>query len=192
MRFYVVAVLLLLGCTEAAVVDNTRPSGVEIVQELPTVEAVKPNDDVAEPFAMTVGTVGRIIDGDTIELADGAKTKLRIAYVDCPEKGEPWHKEGIDFATEKLLGKKIKYFDLGPDKYKRTLAQVYATFSSGNLKAIPIVDYGRELIRKGLAKRYKESQQEYVADEELAKETQVGIWSVKSDAVPSPAEPVTY
>ena len=166
MRLYVIGFLLFLGCTEAGFVDK----------ELPLID-VKPNDDIAEPFAMSVGTVGRIIDGDTIVLDDEKKTKLRIAYIDCPEKSDPWFKEGCEFATIKLLGKEIKYFDLGPDKYRRTLAKVF--YSPNN--DVDIVDYGRQLVVQGLAKRYKEKQLEYVKDEGIAKSNKVGIWSESKD-----------
>jgi|Deesub1362B_J571_1020462.scaffolds.fasta_scaffold00525_2 micrococcal nuclease len=89
-----------------------------------------------------VGTVTRIIDGDTIEV-DGIR--VRLVGIDTPERGEPGFKEATEFTASlcsvgSTAGLDID--DLEPkDKYGRTLAVVYCNG----------VNVNAELLRQGYA-----------------------------------------
>lgn len=70
--------------------------------------------------------VYQIIDGDTFDVVDssGAKTRIRLYGVDCPELPE---KNGLraKAATDIMLSGPFRIEKYGKDRYGRTLAVVY-------------------------------------------------------------------
>jgi micrococcal nuclease len=80
------------------------------------------------PCGDTEGTVTRIVDGDTIELADSRK--IRLLLVDTPEttsgQNDCFGQEAKQFTTDTLLDKQItlEYDVECTDRYGRTLAYV--------------------------------------------------------------------
>ena len=69
--------------------------------------------------------VVRVIDGDTVEMADGSR--VRYLCIDTPERGEPFYAEASERNRELVDGKGVV---LGPgvediDKYGRLLRYVY-------------------------------------------------------------------
>ncbi|MEK7136563.1 MAG: thermonuclease family protein, partial [Patescibacteria group bacterium] len=72
------------------------------------------------------GTVTRIIDVDTLELDN--KQSIRLYAVGCPEKGQKFSQETIDYLTQTALNQKVT-LDYQPnytkDSYGRTLAYVF-------------------------------------------------------------------
>ncbi len=89
-----------------------------------------------------VGTVTRIIDGDTIEV-DGIR--VRLVGIDTPERGELGFNEATEFTASLCpVGSTaaLDIDDLKPkDKYGRTLAVVYCNG----------VNVNAELLRQGYA-----------------------------------------
>lgn len=70
-------------------------------------------------------TVTRILDGDTIELADG--TRIRYAGIDAPELHERFGTAAYELNTKLVKGKVVR-LELSEEKkdlYGRTLAYVY-------------------------------------------------------------------
>ena len=80
--------------------------------------------------------VSRVIDGDTVKLADGSK--VRYIGIDTPETRrrvwggwmwapEPYAKKAKEYNEELVFGKKVRLeFDKEKrDKYRRLLAYVY-------------------------------------------------------------------
>ena len=69
--------------------------------------------------------VSRVIDGDTIELADG--TRIRYIGINTPEVGQPGGKEATEANRALVESKKVRLeYDIQKqDKYGRTLAYVY-------------------------------------------------------------------
>jgi micrococcal nuclease len=80
------------------------------------------------PCGETEGTVMRIVDGDTIELADARK--IRLLLVDTPEttggQDDCYGQEAKQFTTDTLLNKQIELeYDVEcTDRFGRTLAYV--------------------------------------------------------------------
>lgn len=56
-----------------------------------------------------VGTVTKVIDGDTIdvELASGP-IRVRFHAIDTPERGQPWEDESTAWLTSLLLGREVE------------------------------------------------------------------------------------
>lgn len=137
---------------------------------------------VPESFPFESGRnfrVHKVIDGDTIELADG--TRVRLIGIDTPEytdgKPEPFADEATAF-TRQFLDAHIVQLHFGRqrlDRYKRVLAFVYVDDRFLN----------EELILAGLATA--ETQYDYRSDlksrfkkaEQEAKASQRGIWSLR-------------
>jgi endonuclease YncB( thermonuclease family) len=69
--------------------------------------------------------VKRVVDGDTIVLADGRH--IRYLGINTPEHGEPFWREARDYNAQKVRGKKVtlEFGEVLEDKYGRTLAYVF-------------------------------------------------------------------
>ena len=115
------------------------------------------------------GKVVGVTDGDTIRvLKDGVEVKIRLASIDCPEKGQPYSQVARKFTAGLVAGKIVKVWPTDTDRYGRTVAFVF----------VGSTDLNKELLKAGLAWHYKQ----YSRDPELAKlefEAQgkkVGLW----------------
>jgi micrococcal nuclease len=132
--------------------------------------------------------VARVIDGDTLELANGAR--VRLIGIDAPEtqasrrsdgKDQPLAREARQFAEQAVEGRDVR-LQLDKeriDKYGRFLAYVwYVDRGSGDELML-----NEELIRAGLARallRYSYSERmkrRFRAAEQEAREAGSGIWA---------------
>jgi micrococcal nuclease len=68
--------------------------------------------------------VKRVVDGDTIVLADGRH--IRYVGINTPEGGEPWWEEARDYNAQKVGGKLVtlEFGQVREDVYGRALAYV--------------------------------------------------------------------
>jgi len=117
------------------------------------------------------GKVVSIKDGDTIEvLHDGKAVRIRLAHIDCPEKGQPYGSNAKTFASDFCFGKVVRVEQTDdPDRYGRLIAEVFSDDLCLN----------QELVRAGLAWHFlKYSQAErYAKLEQDARRQLVGLWS---------------
>jgi endonuclease YncB( thermonuclease family) len=99
--------------------------------------------------------VAKVHDGDTVRLASGER--VRLLGIDAPEMREgkpgrrgPFPEPGAVQATESLRrmvgGKVVRILRQGCDRYGRTLARI--RLDDGT-------DVGAELVRRGLARKYR-------------------------------------
>ena len=120
------------------------------------------------------GTVTRIIDVDTLELDN--KQSIRLYAVGCPEKGQKFSQETIDYLTQTALNQKVT-LDYQPnytkDSYGRTLAYVF----------IGDTHLNEQLIRQGFCevtiyqKRARlKYQDELLNAQEQARADKLGKW----------------
>lgn len=111
-------------------------------------------------------------DGDTILVLDkdNNQSTLRLAEVDCPEKGQPFGKNAKQFTSDLVYGKQIQYYKTNSDRYGRTIAKVY--FNNDQYLS-------EEIIKKGYGWWYYQ----YSNNENLgvleakARALQLGLWS---------------
>ncbi len=120
----------------------------------------------------STGHVSRVVDGDTIELADGRK--VRYLGVNTPEQGQPFYAEAAAYNEGLVLDQDVRLeFDVDTvDKYGRILAHVFVQDLHVNL----------ELVRQGYANVYTVPPNVRYADELLAAErearqAQRGLWA---------------
>jgi len=123
------------------------------------------------------GKVVGISDGDTIKvLKDGKQVKIRLASIDCPEKGQPYGQAAKKFTSKMVASKIVKIWETDTDRYGRIVGFVFV--GDRNLN--------KELLSAGLAWHYKN----YSRDPELAKlefqarSKKIGLW-----AEPDPMKP---
>jgi micrococcal nuclease len=125
----------------------------------------------------SAAVVARVIDGDTLELADGSR--VRLVQIDTPEAGEECYAERATALTRRLLppGTRVT-LDLDPrldevDRYRRRLAYVRKGGENVNVT----------LVRRGAASvwffhgtrgRYAD---ELLAAAQQARAERRGLWS---------------
>jgi micrococcal nuclease len=154
-------------------------------------------------------TVTRVIDGDTVEVTfeNGETDTLRLIGVDTPEPimsnedpseygipdstaGQDWLLNWADkasaFATEELAGQQVRVVtDPNGDtrgSYGRLLAYIY--YNDGT-------NFNRELIERGLARRYDDStftlREEFGTVKANAQADNRGLWAFeRDDSTPAP------
>ena len=129
------------------------------------------------PCGPSEGTVSRVIDGDTIVLADGRK--IRLLLVDAPETtnghNDCYGSNAATFTSDMVLNKQVKLdFDVEcTDKYGRTLA--YVTVDGMEVNTLLVQrGYGCVLhISPDGDARY----QEFMGYQVEAKSANRGLWS---------------
>jgi len=155
-----VALLSFLGGTkyESQVKDILEQPNVSTttVRNLPTKEKVK-----------------RVIDGDTIELANGQI--VRFVGVNAPDSGQPYEEDATAANIKLVQGKTVtfEYDAYTSDRFGRVLAYVIVDGKNVSI----------ELARQGLAKvtiyedrRKLKYQDELLKAQEEAKQKKVGVW----------------
>ena len=117
-----------------------------------------------------LATCVRVIDGDTLTVADENQNvhRIRIVGMDAPELAQPYGRAAKAALSELVLHKEVHVVPAGVDKYNRELAQLRYDTSFGQL------DVAETMISNGHAfswggAHYKA--QEYAAAHRL------GIWS---------------
>lgn len=121
--------------------------------------------------------VTKVVDGDTIKvLSKGKEQTVRLAYIDCPEKNQPFENAATNFVRSRIEGKEVGIKTKGRDKYGRTLAEVV-------MRGGKSLNY--LLIKNGLA--WAPNKQTTDIAKELQKSAQKeknGLWSQPSPVPP--------
>lgn len=167
-------------------VSQTKLPGREMVRAFVRVFLllllVVPSSAVAQEWqGAEVYPVGRIIDGDTVELLrDGTAVKVRLIGVDTPETVHPqkpveWYgREASTFLRNLLQGESVflVYDAQRVDKYGRVLAYLY--------RAPDGLFVNAEIVRQGYGHAYTvfpfRHMEEFRALEAAAREAQRGLW----------------
>lgn len=127
-------------------------------------------------FESGTAYVTRVIDGDTIELANGER--VRYIGIDTPERGQPFYEVAKRFNAQLVEGKHVELeFDVQQrDKYGRLLAYVYVEHNGKR------VFVNAELIKQGYALAYTvppnvKYADEFVRLQRTARHQGLGLWS---------------
>lgn len=107
-----------------------------------------------------------VIDGDTIDvLVNQRPLRIRVAGIDCPEKGQAYGNVAKRFTSEFCFRKTVRLWLVELDKYHRQVAWV----------EVDDKDLSVELLRAGLAWHDR-----YVPEleplEQVAREARFGLW----------------
>jgi micrococcal nuclease len=125
------------------------------------------------------GKVTGVKDGDTFEiLIDRKQEVVRLAHIDCPERGQPFGKAAKQFASDMCFGKLVFVKEEGRrDRYGRMIATII-------LQDGTVVNH--EIVRAGLAwhfTRYSDDKA-YARLETEARAAKLGLWSESSPVPP--------
>ncbi len=138
----------------------------------PTATAPPPTSAVPTPAEGQRATVTYVVDGDTVELADGRR--VRYIGINTPERDQPFYQEATDLNRRLVEGKDVTLeFDLDTfDRYGRTLAYVFAGDVFVNL----------EIVRQGYASVYTvppnvKYDRQFLAAQREAREAGRGLWA---------------
>ena len=135
--------------------------------------------------------VSRVVDGDTIIAKKGStKLTIRLVGIDAPEvshaknqPGQPFSQQSTKHLAGLVLNKTVDIKSHGPDRYGRTLGEVFLDGNNINL----------EMVKSGLAEVYRgtpakgQNMEPYWKAEEEAKRAGKGMW-VLGDKYVSPRE----
>lgn len=161
------------------------------------------------------GVVVKVVDGDTFRIRhvnsyhtnpayDGKLSEntisIRIAAIDTPEiakfgnEGQAYSNEAKEFASNKILGKKITVKLLAKDRYSRALAEV--RYVESRLLWNKNYDLAEELLKSGLAVVYRQGGAQYGKEgiekwnyiEKKAQDKKKGVWKNGKDKADLPSD----
>lgn len=117
-------------------------------------------------------------DGDTIKvLHDGQEVKIRLAAIDCPERGQPFSRKANQLTSDLVFGKTVRVDSVTTDRYGRTVGWV----------SVDGVNANHEIVKAGMGwwyKNYAPDDNRLEGLEERVKKTKAGLW-----ADPNPIPP---
>lgn len=118
--------------------------------------------------------VVRVIDGDTFELENGQK--VRMKGINTPEKSEWLDVEATEFVRELVENKSVMLESYGFDKYGRILAYVFIDGENLNEK----------ILKNGLGTLYYYEEDSHYGElkraEEFARLNEIGLWKESSNS----------
>lgn len=124
------------------------------------------------------GKIKRVIDGDTLLVADNKETvhEVQLEGIDAPEIKQDYGKQASDALTKLVQEKSLKITWASKDTYGRLLGQVH----------VGDVHINTEMLKMGMAwhfKRYNQSEGLAKA-EAVAKSMKKGLWSKETALAP--------
>jgi endonuclease YncB( thermonuclease family) len=129
----------------------------------------------AESFT---GKLVKVLDGDTVEvLHDGKAERIRLAQVDCPEKGQPYGQAAkeyvLDIAALRIVSVQVETVD----RYGRTVGEVFLPDGS---------NLNKQIVEAGYAWQYKKYSKDtkYGDLEAEARTAKLGLWQDKNPVPP--------
>lgn len=117
--------------------------------------------------------VTKVVDGDTFEASiNDSSFRVRMVGIDAPEYGQEFYDEAKRMLSLLMLNQEILIENRGHDFYHRMLGAI--SRKKDNL------DVNKEMVRTGYAWHFvKYSRDKELAKlEQLAREKQVGLWSL--------------
>jgi len=122
-------------------------------------------------LAPTVGTVVRVLDGDTLDVMFSTDNvvRVRLAGIDAPEKRQPYGKETQQYLASLTCTGQVGVYTVNTDRYGRDIAYVFVDDMC--LNAL--------LVRQGYAWHYKaySKSEELAAAEKAAAAAKLNLWS---------------
>ncbi|HEX5806561.1 MAG TPA: thermonuclease family protein [Macromonas sp.] len=123
------------------------------------------------------GKVIRVLDGDTLDILEqGRPLRVRLAYIDAPEKGQPFSERSRQTLAELCAGQLASVRSVDTDRYGRTVGDVQCQGRSANW----------QLVHEGMAwvyRKYTPSRHPYYEEERSAQAMHRGLWA---DPAPEP------
>jgi endonuclease YncB( thermonuclease family) len=129
----------------------------------------------AETFT---GKLVKVLDGDTVEvLHDGKAERIRLAQIDCPEKGQPFGQEARQYVLDMAAHKIVTVREETVDRFGRTVGEVFLPDGAS---------LNKQLVSAGYAWQYKQYSNDisYAVLESAARASRAGLWQGKNPIPP--------
>ena len=161
-------IIVMLASSQAclSVGDSTGASSPESTTR--SVSATGP----PQPDSLESATVTDVVDGDTIELADGRR--VRYIGINTPEREQPYYQEATAANRQLVGGKRVglEYDQDTFDQYGRTLAYIWVDGQMANLA----------LVQQGYANAFTvppnvKYEAEFRTAGQEAREAERGLWA---------------
>jgi endonuclease YncB( thermonuclease family) len=139
--------------------------------------AVQLTPSAPAPANLPAATVAYQYDGDTVVLSKGTTpVALRLTSIAAPELTQPFGMDARQCLAAALANQALTVFELGPDRYGRTLGKLYANG----------VDVGYELVRLGCAWFDRRTSTDASLDraEQYARQNKLGLWAQANPQAP--------
>ncbi|MFC3531181.1 thermonuclease family protein [Vogesella facilis] len=131
------------------------------------------------------GTVVAIADGDTLTLLDAAQRqhKVRFAFIDAPEKAQPYGQRARQALSEQVFRQPVRVEVIEQDRYGRNVGRVWRQDQDINLL----------LVQQGYAWHYRQYAQKtqsgsdfarYEAAQQQAEQERLGLWQQATPQAP--------
>lgn len=121
-----------------------------------------------------------VSDGDTITVLTRNKKqyKVRLAHIDCPEKGQPFGKNARQFTSDFCFNKLITVVYNGKKDRNGRIIGVVINDDGENLN--------QSLVKAGLAWHFKKYSDEphYTRLENMARDARLGLWQNTNPVAP--------
>lgn len=160
------ATLLLGSC------NSPLPDKLQTGEESTTTNSIQEDN-------VYYGKAVNIADGDTYRLLTSEKQeiKIRMSYIDAPEKNQPFGQKSKHHLGELLEGHTIRFVELEKDQYGRSLGLSYLEDGT---------EVGHAMVQDGYAWHYKKlSKAPELQDlEDEARRNHRGLWCEKNPMQP--------
>lgn len=116
------------------------------------------------------GAVVGVTDGDTISvMRDGRAATVRLAGIDCPERGQPFGSQAKQFTSSLVFGRRVTVDVQDTDRYGRLVGRLYEGRT----------DVSLELVRAGMAWHYRQYSNDASLREaeQEARTARRGLWA---------------
>ena len=131
------------------------------------------------------GVVVAIADGDTLTVLDAAQQqhKVRFAFIDAPEKAQPYGQRARQALSEQLFRQQVRVEVIEQDRYGRNVGRVWRQDADINLA----------MVRQGYAWHYRQYAQKtqssddfsrYQQAQQQAEAQRLGLWQQSTPQAP--------
>jgi micrococcal nuclease len=127
--------------------------------------------------------IERVKDGDGVFVSKkGEVIEIRLACIDAPEVKQTWGIKSTDQLNQLLPhGQNIELREIGKDRYKRTVAEIFVNSRSVNLQ---MVSTGDAVVYPRYLNNCESTKNQYLQAENYAKINKLGFWKQENPIMP--------
>jgi endonuclease YncB( thermonuclease family) len=125
----------------------------------------------AVPPDVFIAKVVAVIDGDTVEvIRNRKKERIRLMYIDAPEKYQTFGLISRSALVDKIMGKEVEVRAFKRDRYARILAEIYVPGKTPSVN--------RQMVDEGYAWSYDaySGGAEWEESQHKARQAKRGLW----------------
>ncbi len=131
------------------------------------------------------GRVVAIADGDTLTVLDAGmwQHKIRLAFIDAPERSQPYGLRARQLLADKLFQRQVRVDIFQRDRYRRLVGRVWMEGGDVNL-AMVASGYAWHYSRYARRLQNRDDFEQYRRAQEYAREHGMGLWGDQNPIPP--------